>query len=60
MRKIYSEQYDAWYDADANKWLETQCNDPSCGYCANRPDRPITLGNDDGQFSEEVTQTGNQ
>lgn len=37
----YSEQYDAYYDADKNEWIEAKCQDASCSYCNSRPDRPI-------------------
>jgi hypothetical protein len=41
MTKKYSEQYDAYYDEDTNQWLESQCDDPECEYCVNRPATPL-------------------
>jgi hypothetical protein len=41
MKKVYSEQYDAFYDEDTNEWLEPVCEDPNCVYCMNRPERPL-------------------
>lgn len=35
----YSEQWDAYYDDETNEWLESKCDDPTCEYCANRPDK---------------------
>ncbi len=37
MKKVYSEQYDAFYDEDTNEWLEPVCGDINCDYCGNRP-----------------------
>lgn len=41
MKKIYSEEYDAYYDEDTNEWLEEVCGDSECEYCKNRPKRPM-------------------
>ena len=37
----YSEEWDAWYDPNKNEWLERTCDDPTCEYCVNRPERPL-------------------
>lgn len=37
--KQYSEQFDAYYDDESREWLDSQCDDPECAYCTNRPDR---------------------
>ena len=37
----YSEEHDAWYDPIRNEWVESKCSDPTCEYCANRPERPL-------------------
>ena len=37
----YSDDYDAWYDPEKNVWLDDKCSDPTCKYCANRPERPL-------------------
>lgn len=39
--KIRSDQYDAYFCAYCNKWLEEKCTDPNCRYCPQRPDKPI-------------------
>ena len=36
----YSEKYDAFYDPDTDTWVDSQCSDPTCTYCVNRPARP--------------------
>jgi hypothetical protein len=41
MKKIYSEEYDAYYDEDTNEWLEEVCGDTNCEYCMNRPEKPM-------------------
>ena len=35
----YSEQWDAYYDEARNEWTESKCSDPTCEYCAGRPER---------------------
>lgn len=37
LNKRYSEEYDAYYDAQTGEWLESKCDDPNCQFCANRP-----------------------
>ena len=37
----YSEKYDATYDIEKNEWLDGQCDDPTCEYCVDRPERPL-------------------
>ena len=39
MNKKYSEDWDAWYDADTGEWLEFNCDDKECPFCKNRPER---------------------
>ena len=36
----YSEKYDAYYDTATNEWIEDKCDDPTCEFCVNRPERP--------------------
>jgi len=36
----YSETYDAYYDGKTMTWIERRCEDPSCGFCSQRPERP--------------------
>ena len=33
--------YDAFYCPNCNIWLESQCESPTCDYCAHRPKNPI-------------------
>jgi hypothetical protein len=37
----YSEEYDAYYNPLTNEWIESKCDDPTCEFCINRPERPI-------------------
>ena len=37
----YSEQWDAYYDDVTNEWTESKCDDPTCEYCAGRPEKPM-------------------
>jgi hypothetical protein len=37
----YSEEYDAYYNPATNEWIESKCDDPTCEFCANRPERPL-------------------
>lgn len=34
---LYNEEYDSHYCSKCRKWLEKQCEDPSCDYCKDRP-----------------------
>lgn len=38
--KNYSEKYDSYYDDETDEWLEGTCSDPTCEYCAERPEKP--------------------
>ncbi|KYG92121.1 hypothetical protein MHH70_03455 [Metasolibacillus sp. FSL H7-0170] len=40
-QKIRDDQYDAYFCATCNKWLEEKCNDSDCHYCSQRPNKPI-------------------
>ena len=40
--KQYSEKFDAYYDDETGEWLETKCDDPTCEYCVDRPDKAMT------------------
>jgi hypothetical protein len=37
----YSKEYDADYNVTKNEWVESKCDDPTCKFCANRPERPL-------------------
>ena len=39
--KQYSERWDAYYDSNTNEWLDSKCDDPTCEYCVNRPEKPM-------------------
>jgi hypothetical protein len=39
----YSEEYDAYYNAVTNEWLEPKCTVSECRYCSNRPERPLPI-----------------
>jgi len=41
MKRTYSEEYDAYYDEDTNEWIDGKCDDPTCEFCMNRPERPV-------------------
>lgn len=36
--KLYSEEYDAYFDGKTGEWLEDKCDDPNCEYCTGRPE----------------------
>ncbi len=40
-KKAYSEQYDAYYCENCNKWTEDKCDDPECEFCPARPATPM-------------------
>jgi hypothetical protein len=37
----YRDGWDARYCIDCNAWIEPKCGDPSCEFCANRPEHPL-------------------
>jgi hypothetical protein len=39
----YSHEYDAYYCPACNRWLEGQCGDLDCEFCAGRPTRPVMV-----------------
>ena len=39
-KSSYSKEHDAEYCKRCNIWLEGQCKDPGCEYCADRPEKP--------------------
>jgi len=38
---VYSEKYDTYYNEETNEWVEDKCDDPTCEFCINRPDKPL-------------------
>lgn len=39
-RLYYEEEYDSIYCKTCDEWRETSCDDPTCEYCAKRPNKP--------------------
>ena len=39
--RIYYDDYDDYFCAFCNNWLEGACGDPTCDSCRGRPARPI-------------------
>ena len=39
--KDYSDDYDAYFCASCNVWLESGCKDPDCIFCKDRPNTPF-------------------
>lgn len=39
--RIYSSQYDAFFCAHCNKWIDEACKDPGCQFCSKRPWKPV-------------------
>jgi hypothetical protein len=42
-KRIYSDKFDAYFCIKCNEWLEDQCSDPYCEYCAKRPPKPSEI-----------------
>jgi hypothetical protein len=39
--RICSEEYDAYFCAACNEWLESACSDATCEFCSSRPNKPL-------------------
>ncbi len=39
--KIYSDDYDAYFCAACDEWLESACSDATCQFCRSRPIKPL-------------------
>lgn len=39
--RIYFDDYDAFFCASCNVWLESACSDATCEYCKDRPEKPL-------------------
>ncbi len=39
----FSERYDSSYCVKCNIWLENNCGDKDCYYCASRPEFPVNI-----------------
>ena len=51
-----NERYDAYACLTCNVWLEERCDDPECGYCPVRPDKPMAWP--DEAPNEALARTG--
>lgn len=40
-KSTYNEEFDAYYCAGCDKWIEPMCNDEYCEFCVSRPDKPL-------------------
>ena len=41
--RYYTVKYDTYYCPSCDKWLEEDCGDPHCEFCASRPSKPSDL-----------------
>ena len=39
-RMELSEEFDAYYCGQCNRWVESKCGDATCRFCSKRPERP--------------------
>jgi len=39
-RLAYNEEYDSVYCIPCDEWQDIPCEDPTCEYCADRPEKP--------------------
>lgn len=39
---VYYDDFDAYFCPKCNRWTESKCSDPTCKYCPNRPEKPLT------------------
>lgn len=37
---IRDDKYDAYHCTQCKVWIESQCSDPDCQFCINRPEKP--------------------
>jgi len=40
--QFYFIKYDAYFCKKCNKWLESNCKDPKCKFCVDRPKKPLS------------------
>jgi hypothetical protein len=50
--RTYNDRHDAYYCAACDVWLDEGCRDPTCDYCATRPEKP-SLAKRDQDWEEE-------
>lgn len=41
--KTYNETFDAYFCKTCDRWLEKNCGDKACEFCASRPDKPSLM-----------------
>jgi len=39
---VYYDDFDTYFCPKCNSWSESKCSDPSCKYCTNRPEKPLS------------------
>ncbi|MGY3188992.1 hypothetical protein [Lysinibacillus sp. TE18511] len=39
---VYYDDFDSYFCPKCNSWIESKCSDPTCKYCSNRPETPLT------------------
>ncbi|MEY2373482.1 MULTISPECIES: hypothetical protein [Lysinibacillus] len=39
---VYYDDFDSYFCPNCNSWTESKCSDPTCKYCSNRPETPLT------------------
>ena len=40
---LYSEEFDTYYCKECDQWTEDKCDDATCEYCTNRPEKPSQI-----------------
>lgn len=40
-KPLYDEKFDAYYCFSCDVWCESKCSEPTCYFCASRPDKPV-------------------
>jgi hypothetical protein len=53
--RSYSKEFDAYYCANCNEWLENPCSNPECDFCSLRPERPIKTSSSSDSEKDRVT-----
>lgn len=43
---LYNERYDAYYCPTCDKWQSNVCDDSTCFYCVERPEKPSLVTKD--------------
>ena len=44
MQRQYSQKHDSYYCEVKDVWLEEGCDDNTCEFCVDRPERPSMVG----------------